>query len=77
MGPILLLRHLSFYSVGFLHLVSKILSFAFPDSIVTDTEFDVTKIQKQFCFVADNSPPYRFVLTSSYRNYLNQKNNKQ
>lgn len=58
MEPIQLLRHLLFYSEFFLHLVRKSLSFACPDSIVTDTEFDVTKVQKQFYFVADNSPPF-------------------
>ena len=71
MGPIQLLRHLSFYSEAFLHLVRRILSFAFADSI--DTEFDLAKVQKQVYFVADNSPPYPFILTSSYFNYLNQK----
>lgn len=73
MEPIQLLRHLSFYRKAFLHLVRKILSFTFADSIVTDSEFDLTKVQKQFYFIADNSPPYRFVLTSSSHNYLNQK----
>ena len=63
MGPIQLLRHLSFYSEVFLHLIRRIFSFAFVDSI--DTEFDLAKVQKQVYFVADNSPPYAFILTSS------------
>lgn len=62
MESIQLLGHLSFYSEFFLHLVRKILSFPRADSIITATEFDVTKIQMQFYYVTDNSPPYPFVL---------------